>query len=264
MGRANNKKLVLIKLGGSVITDKNTPYRVRGDIIKRLAIELKEVEKDFQIVISHGAGSFAHTSASKYGGKKGYVNKLGIAKVAKDVIDMNKLVVDALIDQGIPAVSIRPGAIIIAQNGKIRKAFFDSIAEMLKQNLVPVVFGDVIWDKKWKSTIFSGELVLNHIADYLIGKKYKIERIIQIGETNGVYDARMKTVDMIDKKNWHKIKKFIKKGNRIDVTGGMIHKIETSLILAEKGIKTIIINGNTPRELVNAFYDKKVKGTFIV
>ncbi len=74
--------LTLIKLGGSVITQKDKEYTFKKSVVKRLAKEIKKSNK--KVLIAHGSGSFGHTSALKYGGMNGYKDTWGIAKVARD------------------------------------------------------------------------------------------------------------------------------------------------------------------------------------
>src|SRR3990172_8438211 len=256
------KNITLIKLGGSVITDKDTPYKAKISVIRRLAKEIKG-SGITSLVIAHGSGSFGHTSAVKYGGKKGYKNKWGIAKVARDAMEINRIVMDTLIDEGLPAVSLRPMSMMMTSKGRIKKNLFEIIEEVLNQGLILVVYGDVIWDKAWKSTIYSGETTLNEIGIYLSKKGYKVNKIIQVGQTDGVYDLQKETIPLINKKNWDKIKKYLFENKRADVTGGMQHKIENALKIAKIGINTFLINGNKAKKLSNAILGKSVKGTII-
>ena len=258
----NMKKVILIKFGGSIITDKNVPYRARPDVIRKLAQELKKI-KDASIILAHGSGSFGHTSALKYGGKKGYKSKWGIAKVARDAMEINRIVMDILIEEGLPAVSLRPMSMMMTDAGKLKNNLFEIVEETLNQGLMPVVYGDVIWDKKWKSTIYSGETTLNEIGIYLSKKGFKVNRIIQVGETNGVYDDKGKTIPSISKTNWKSIKQYVFNSKRADVTGGMQYKIENALSIAEKGIKTWITSGIVPNELYRALHGKIIHGTII-
>ncbi len=258
-----NKKLVLVKLGGSVITDKSKPYTARIDVIRRLGRELKKVEKNYQIIISHGSGSFGHTSAKKYGGSKGYKSKLGISKVSFDVQQISLIVTKALMEESLPIISLRPMSMILTDMGKTKSSFFEIVEEIMKQGLIPVVYGDVILDKKWKTVIYSGEKILNMIGSYLLSKGHKIDKIIQVGQTDGVYEKNKKTIPVITKKNWPEIRRHIHETTVGDVTGGMTHKIEDAFLMAEKGIKTLIINGNIPNQLANAVYNIKVRGTII-
>ena len=256
------KTITLIKFGGSIITDKNTPYKARIEVIRSLAKELKKVTK-VSIVLAHGVGSFAHTSAAKYGGKKGYESKWGIAKVARDAMEINRIVMDILIEEGIPAVSLRPMSMMMTSAGKLKKNLFEIIEETLNQGLMPVVYGDVIWDKKWKSTIYSGERTLNEIGIYLKKKGFNVTRVIQVGETNGVYDNKGKTIPSINKKNWKSIKQYVFNSKRADVTGAMKHKIENALHIAKKGIKTWVTNGIIPNEFNHALQGESIHGTII-
>ena len=255
------KDIILVKLGGSIITNKKIPYSARRANTLRLARELKSSK--YPMILAHGSGSFGHTSAVKFGGKKGYKNVKGIAKVAFDAITINQIVMEILIKQGLPVVSLHPMSMILAKSGKTEALFFKPLEEALKQGLIPVVFGDVIWDKSWKSTIFSGETILSKIAVYLKKNGFKIKRIIQVGETNGVYDQNKKTVPLITRENWPNIKKFIFKLNSNDVTGGMMHKIDNALLVANLGIETLLINGNLRNELSRALNNKKNGGTLI-
>lgn len=256
------KKVILIKLGGSVITNKDTPYKARIGRIKRLAKEIKSSGVS-SLVLAHGSGSFGHTSALKYGGKKGYVSKWGVAKVARDAMEINRIVMDIFIEEGLPAISLRPMSMILTSEGKLKKDLFEIVEETLNQGLIPVVYGDVIWDKKWQSTIFSGEKTLNEISVHLLKKGYRIDKIIQVGETDGVYDLKGNTIPLINKDNWSKIKTYLFEDKRADVTGGMKHKIENALKIAKSGIYTFLINGNKNNQLSDSILGKSVKGTFI-
>ncbi|MEK7517226.1 MAG: isopentenyl phosphate kinase, partial [Patescibacteria group bacterium] len=256
------KKIILIKFGGSIITDKNTPYKARPDVIARLAKELKKI-KDVSLVLAHGSGSYGHTSAKEFGGKKGYKSKWGIAKVARDAMEINRIVMDILVSEGLAAISIRPMSMIMASAGKIKNHFFKVLEEIINQDLIPVIYGDVIWDKKWRSTIYSGERILNEIGKYLMKKGFNVDKIIQVGETNGVYDDKGNTIPQITKSNWKRIKRYVFQSKNGDVTGAMKHKIENALSIVDKGIKTWIASGVIPNELTHALNGRNIQGTII-
>lgn len=256
------KEVILVKFGGSIITDKNVPYKARPNIIRRLAKELKRI-KNASIILAHGSGSFGHTSAKEFGGKKGYKSKWGIAKVARDAMEINRIVMDILVEEGLPAISLRPMSMIMTNAGEMKNNFFKVVEEVINQDLIPVVYGDVIWDKKWKSTIYSGEKTLNEIGMFFMKKGFKVGKVIQVGGTNGVYDDNGKTIPLITDANWGNIKQYVFKKNNIDVTGGMKHKIESALLIADRGIETWITNGVIPNELSHALYNKNIRGTVI-
>lgn len=120
----------------------------------------------------------------------------------------------------------------------------------------------MIIDKKIGCTIFSTEKVLSILAKELL-KNYKI-RIIYVTNVDGVYDEKGKTIPVITDKNFKSLKSSIIGASGVDVTGGMLHKVEESLKLAkETGIETLIINGNSPGLLKDAVLGRKVLSTLI-
>ena len=104
-----------MKIGGSVITDKAVAYKVNNEVIRTIAQSLSQINTP--ILISHGVGSFAHTSAKKYGGKNGYTNRWGIAKVARDAQEINRIVMDIFLEEGLPAISFSPRSFLLTEKG---------------------------------------------------------------------------------------------------------------------------------------------------
>ena len=255
------KSVILIKLGGSSITDKNIPYKAKKNVISNLAREFKKADKKYSYIIAHGSGSFGHTSASKFGGKKGYKSKIGIATVAKDATWINQIFTQIFVEENIPIISLSPRSMIVSDNGKLSDQFFQVLDEVMSQDLIPVVYGDVIWDKDWDSTIFSGEKVLSEIAVYVLKIGLKFDKVIEVGETNGLLNKDGETIDLINNENWKRNKKNVFVAEN-DVTGGMMHKIEEALKLSRLGIKTILISHEN-NDLLNAIDNKKIKGTSI-
>jgi isopentenyl phosphate kinase len=255
------QKLYGLKMGGSVITDKTKPYVAQKETIRKIAKALKSVT--VPLIVSHGVGSFAHTSAKKYGGKNGYVNREGIAKVARDAQEINRIVMDILVDEDLPVISFSPRSFIIAENGILKEAFFAPIEEALKQGLIPVIYGDGIWDIGQKTTIFSGETTLNLLCQHFQNKEYQVEKIVQLCNVDGVLDENKEVIPEITKENWPVVKGHMKKLTVTDVTGGMQHKVEDALRMSQFGIETVITNGNDSFVLQKLFTKTLEKGTVI-
>jgi isopentenyl phosphate kinase len=62
--------VIVLKIGGSVVTDKNQASTPRPEQIRRIAAEIKE-GKSSKLVLIHGAGSFGHHQAREFGLKSG-------------------------------------------------------------------------------------------------------------------------------------------------------------------------------------------------
>ena len=67
-------KLVFLKLGGSLITEKSREATARKDVITRLAAELADIHRsnpNLRLLLGHGSGSFGHVPAKKYNTRTG-------------------------------------------------------------------------------------------------------------------------------------------------------------------------------------------------
>lgn len=261
------RELILIKLGGSVITDKNKEFTAREANIRRLAGEIKDALKVYKgkVIIGHGAGSFAHTPAAKYQTKKGLIGKdglIGMAIVEDAARQLNAVVIKNFLSKKLPVFPFSPASFLISDAKRGVKSYLDPIKNALRIGAIPVVYGDVIMDTKTGCTIFSTEKVLSILAKELKGD-YKI-RMIYCTDVDGVYDDKGKTIPVISGKNFTGVKKSILGAKGVDVTGGMLHKVEESLAVARKyRISTLIINGAKSGNLTKAIEGKKILGTKI-
>ncbi len=262
------EKLLLVKIGGSLITDKSKPFTARETVIRRLGREIKSSIKKFggKIIIGHGSGSFGHTVAAKYQTQKGIINKnsvKGLSQVADAAVQINRIAVKNLLSEGLPAVSFSPASFLTSKNGNLDKVFLEPIISALKVGIIPVIYGDVIFDTKKGCSIFSAEKTLDILARKL-GKKYKIERIIQASDVAGVYDENGRVIPRINQKNFKNFAGAIGASGKTDVTGGMRHKVLESLNLAKSyGIETLIISGKKNGLLKKALLGQKCGGTII-
>ncbi|MBI3576521.1 isopentenyl phosphate kinase family protein [Candidatus Gottesmanbacteria bacterium] len=259
------KPLIFIKIGGSLITDKTKPYTLNERALDIVCGEIKRAQSfGKQLIVGHGAGSFAHVPAKKYQTHKGVINGesyRGIAEVADVAAQLNRIVMKKLLEKGVNAVSISPLSSMIAENHVLKSICSDSLEEVLRLNLLPVVYGDVILDIKAGCTVFSTEKVLGYLALHLKKKGYTIERIIHCGQTNGVYDAEGNTIPIITPKTISKYQTAVTGSHGTDVTGGMEHKVEETLVLAQAGIPGLIIDGIEHGTLSKAVVGEEVLGT---
>jgi len=262
------EKLILIKLGGSVITDKKRPRVAKEAVIRRLGREiLKALPKyNGKIIIGHGSGSFGHTYAARYKTQEGIIDKdslEGLVKTADVATQINRIVIKNLIKVGLKTVSFAPASFIYAKDKKVSKSFVAPIIKCLDIGIIPVVYGDVVMDEKRGFCIFSGEGVLNTLIKEF-ENVYQDIKIVYGVSTNGVHDEAGKTIEKITMANFGEFKRQISGSKATDVTGGMLHKVEESLKVAKYGIKTVIINANLHGELSNALLGKSHRGTEIL
>lgn len=260
------KKVVFIKFGGSLITDKKKEEVVNLDEIDKLSKQIKEIknkDKDYIFLIGNGAGSFGHIQVEKYQLKKRIITekqKVGFAKVSNLVLKLNYLVVSSLIKYNLPAISIKPSSIIISSNEKLRKKYFDIVSKFLETGYIPVLSGDMILDDVKGGTVLSTDKLFYYLVKYFKKKNFFIDKVIFCGLTDGVLDEKKRVIKMINKKNFLKIKKVFYNNPYIDVTGGMKKKVEIALKIAKLGIKSYIISGDN---LKDSFFNKNFLGTVV-
>ena len=262
------EELILIKLGGSVITDKTKSFKANEKVIGRLGREIVSGQNKYKgkIIIGHGSGSFGHTLGYKYKTQEGIISEKsvrGAVLVEDAALKLNRIVVKNLLKVGLPVFSLSPASFVKAKNKKLMNVNADSIVKALNINMVPLVYGDIVFDSTLGFTIFSTEIVFEALITKLY-KSYKILKIIHASGTNGVYGEGNNVIPLITTKTFKRFKKLIFGATSQDVTGGMLHKVVKSLQLAKKiRIETVILNGNISGELTKAILGMKVNGTLI-
>ncbi len=265
------KELVLVKLGGGLITDKRVRYGLKERRLARLAREMGEAWQELkdrgELIVGNGAGSFAHFSARKYGTKNGFGDEtgaIGAGWVHWDAVKLNQIVVEALLKEEVPALSLSPAAMMVQNTSEVWVGG-ESLKIGIEKGLVPVVYGDVILDKERGSTIFSTEKVFEVIFEQMDWWKDKFEkiRVVQAGLEKGVLGDG-EVIPVISRDNWEEVKDYLGGSGGVDVTGGMWHKVKTSLKLADSGIETWIVSGLEGGRVKKAILGEEVGGTRIV
>lgn len=177
---------------------------------------------------------------------------------------MNRIVVDSLIRAGESAVSIHPSSSIISENGRIVEWFTKPLETLLEFDMLPVVYGDIGLDLEKGCCILSTEEVFRFLA-----RKLGASKVIMCGKTDGVFtgdpnkQALVEHIPEITQENLHAIREHLGASDGIDVTGGMLHKIEQALEYARDGAIVQIINGSRPGVLKESLLGKTVTGTII-
>ena len=244
--------LQFLKLGGSLITDKNRPQTPRTETLARLAGEIAAVfdqNPDLRLVLGHGAGSFGHVSARKHGTRQGVRTPAewrGFAEVWRDAAALNRLVMDALHAAGLPAIALPPSASVTAEDGRIVAWDLAPLRAALAAGLLPVVFGDVAFDIARGGTILSTEDLFAHLA-----RQLRPRRLLLAGIEPGVwadYPACTQLVERIHPGDLAEVAPALSGSAATDVTGGMASKVQEMLALVQAvpHLEVMIFSGETP------------------
>ncbi len=262
------RKPTVLKLGGSVITDKAKPFTPNVKAIERLAKEISKANID-PLILVHGGGSFGHPLAKFYAIKDGYrkgdsSQVLGFSETHQAMVTLNKLVAEALIRHNIPAVMLSPSSCVVTKAGRIRTMMLEPLKQLLKQRLVPVLFGDAVLDSDLGFTILSGDQLVAYLAIEL-----NSARIIMGIDVDGLFtsdpkvDASARLINRITLEELRRMLKQVGESKVPDVTGGMFGKVVELLPAVEKGASSFIVNAAKPNNVYMALKGEKTEGTLI-
>ena len=242
--------MILIKLGGSIITNKEKPLSPRRKTIENLAKSIKKINEP--IVIVHGGGSYGHYWSVKYDmhTKPKKYNVKGVSIIKNSMIDLNKIILDSFVKNKLNPYSLPPTDFMSGNKPILKK--IKEIEKISKSNFVPVTFGDALWYGQGKTFILSGDKIMTHLSKIL-----KPRLSIFALKEDGLY-SDLKTKELIyELRN----QKHTISESKMDVTGGMTRKVEEALKIAKMGVNVFFVNGNKPERIVKAVKNKEFEGT---
>jgi isopentenyl phosphate kinase len=239
-------KLVFLKLGGSLITDKNQPYTIRQDKLVQVAGEIKSALSrlpDLHLILGHGSGSFGHYAVKEYTpfllspdfqGNWGEVDRgwKGFSEVWFRASQLNRCVMEALREANVPSMALPPSASISSQAGVIKHWDLKPLRTALAAGLVPVLYGDIVFDAATGGTILSTEVLMSYLAHHL-----PPERILLAGLEAAVwadFPTRSQKVDKVTPATLAALTGGLSGSQGTDVTGGMRSKVEDMVRLVKQ------------------------------
>jgi len=259
---ASARSLVIVKLGGSIITDKRRRFSLNSEVIRRIGGELANAIKaaDLSLILVHGGGSYAHPIAREYSVSEGYVDERhleGFIETSKIVRRLNLDVISNLVEGGLRAVLIPASSIFITRAGRISTCNLEPIFSALRIGVVPVTSGDVVFDRELGFTVLSGDGICSYLAVRLRAK-----RLIFAMDADGIYVRDRSTGEVRVAEEFSRGMKIEPLGSaKEDVTGGIVNKIEEGFSAAEAGVEVLFVNGLAEGRLEKAVLGEPVVGT---
>jgi isopentenyl phosphate kinase len=243
----------ILKIGGSILTDKNRPACARPKEIERIAKEVSAYASN--LIIIHGAGSFGHIPAKSFGMPNKFSPE-GLRTTHASVARLNQMVVDALAIAGVDSMPVHPFSCVLLNKGRIESFFKEPISEMVRRCLVPVIHGDVAMDVACGLGIVSGDQLVSYLARVL-----KAEVVAVGTNVDGVIFGGRSLLS-VKRDDLPRIMEALGGSSGVDVTGGMKGKLLELLNLADAGIDSVIFNakkeGQTEKALKGEAVGTKV------
>jgi len=257
---------VVLKIGGSVITDKDGELSPKTDVISRIVEEIFNSEIG-NLILIHGGGSFGHPPARQYAIKEGLKEdgqKIGFAETHHFMTVLNGLFMDALIWHHVPSISVTPSSCILTENGRIKRFDDQLLVMLMKMDMLPVLYGDAVLDTKLGFTILSGDQLAAHLA-----LRFNAERLLIGVDVDGLYDADPKTeknaklLAHLTLKELKQLRDSMHEPASGDVTGGMLGKVNELIPVVEKGIPIQFFNASNPSYVFKVLRGEKVSDTLV-
>ncbi|MFW9843581.1 MAG: isopentenyl phosphate kinase [Candidatus Thorarchaeota archaeon] len=269
-----SKDLTVIKLGGSLLTDKSKPYEARKSIIESTARELKECMDEGLIeslVVVHGVGSFGHPPVLEYKLHLGYQGPeqfIPLSKTQRVVNEFRYMLTEEFQKVGLPVNLLHPSSMVVAEKMRIAKVFFEPLKGWLSLGMVPLLGGDLLYDTAMGFSVGSGDVLAVELA-----KQLKAKRLIFAMDVPGIYDDNphvnpeallLKEIDIHD---ISQVLKGMKQIGKVDASGAMKGKLASfglALDLIENGLDATLLSMMEYGNLLALFKGEEIDCTRIV
>ena len=256
--------MLLVKLGGSVVTEKTHLRTPRSAAIRRLAGELASLREPLLIV--HGAGSYGHILARRHRLNEGgptLPRRLAAAAVQADVRELDGLVVRALNRAGLAAIPIPPSAVLALDDGRVSTMDLTPFLEFASMEFTPVTFGDVVRDVRRGFSVCSGDLLVLELA-----RAFRPKRAVFAADVDGLFTAdpkRRRAAHLLETVRPDDLSRIeFSSASRTDVTGSIEGKVRRMFEIADHVGECLIVNGNVKNRVRDALRGRRVVGTRVV
>lgn len=263
-----NRKIIVVKYGGSAMVDEQLKKSVIQDVVL-----LKLV--GFKPIIVHGGGKEISRWVSKVGKEPKFINGLRVTdeetmELAEMVLGkVNKELVSLVESLGVKAVGIsgKDGGLLKVEKkysegqdigfvGNITEVNPKILSDLLDNDFLPIVC-PIGMDEDF--------LTYNINADdaaCAIAKEMKAEKLAFLTDIEGVYKNPDDPESLISKLFVKDAKELINNGN---VGGGMIPKLQNCIDAIEQGVSRVhILDGRIKHCLLLEIFTNKGIGTAIL
>jgi isopentenyl phosphate kinase len=237
------KELTVMKLGGSLLTDKTKPYTYRKEVLQSVAREIAECLDEGLIqslVLLHGVGSYGHPPVLKYNLHKGFLGPeqlLQLSKTQEGVATLRHIIVKELQNAGIPVCLMYPSSMVTSEKMQMTSYFLDPLKGFVSVGMIPLLGGDILIDSVMGWSVGSGDQLA-----VIIAKELGAKRLLFASDVAGIYEHDPKLepaavpIDTINLNDLEVALKRMGASSIDDASGGMKGKLK-SIVAAKQLIK---------------------------
>ena len=263
-----NRKIIVVKYGGSAMIDEELKKRVIEDVTL-----LKLV--GFKPIIVHGGGKEISKWVEKAGMEPKFIN--GLRVTDKDTMELaemvlgkvNKSLVQLVESLGVRSIGIsgKDGALLkvakkysdgqdIGYVGEVTEVNEQIIYDLLEKDFLPIIC-PVGMDENYHTYNINAD-----DAACAIAKAVHAEKLAFLSDIEGVYKDKDDPTSLISELHVHEAEAMIGEGY---VGGGMIPKLQNCIHAIEEGVNRVhILDGRIPHSLLLEIFTNKGIGTAIL
>jgi len=251
MTRGSPGAVTIVKLGGSLITDKKVAFSYRERAVRGLGKAM--ASSGLPIVVVHGGGSFGHTVAKEYGlsSRRSSPAPEGVSETREAMLKLDSKVCASLSAAGLHPYPFSPFTLLDREGGP------SFIARLLEGGATPVTFGDVVHDGRG-FRILSGDTMCVELAEMLGAK-----RCVMAIDVAGLLDESGAVIKVLSEDTSADFvpSRLGKKG--ADATGGIAFKVREALRMASSGTEVRLVSGLRLAEFSKALNGVPFRGTTV-
>lgn len=214
--------MIALKLGGSVITEKDAVGTVDREALERAADAIGDYAGE--LILVHGGGSFGHPAAAEHevSSEAGTRDGDAVRAVHDAMRRLNDAVLDALLAAGCDPVPVHPLSVAYRTHAGGLVLPTEPVSTILGEGFLPVLHGDVIAHAGSGVTVVSGDELVVTLAE-----TFSVDRIGLCSTEPGVLDAEGGVIGEIT--DFESVAAAVGSSEATDVTGGMAAKVQTLL-----------------------------------
>jgi isopentenyl phosphate kinase len=238
--------LVIVKLGGSLITFKDRPITVNLTALRKAIKAMAKAGKKYFIV--HGGGSFGHYQAARYGlsSSKAKKEPYGVSETRNAMMELNSWVRHIMLSEGFRPFTIPPQHVF---------GEWKLIRKLIKLGVHPVSYGDVVLEDGFR--IVSGDEIVEEAA-----RRLRPDRVVFVMDVPGILKNvrdQTSTIPFPSKKDEDTLSVMAS----YDVTGGLLSKLNAAFRMAERGTDVCFVSGYMTDEFIKAILGLKFRGSLV-
>ena len=259
IGRIGEVRLAVVKLGGSIITQKNVPFTPNLEAIRRISSEVGRLYRlGWRFVIVLGGGSYGHPVAHEYMYSGLMATGEALSAITRAMLELSEVFAEVASEYGLNPVIYPPHA-FCKPRGLKPNCCWDVVRRAFWYDATPIVYGDAYPGYVSVQIISGDELAVEAACE--LGA----ERLIYLTDVPGVYDGEGQLIPLLTRAGLQELLEHESIGGStaVDVTGGMRRKLQAILELGCQGLKAVIGAGTKPETLALALEGRREAGTWV-